>query len=369
MILVDQNKYLNTKETEIFKKGENLYHYHIAREEVRNKKEIIIMEGFMDVIRASSIGVKNTVALMGTALTKEQTELIKRLSNNIILCLDGDEPGVHATISIGEHLLKEGIEVKVISLPNKDDPDTYILNNGKDKFIRLIENALNFNDYKMNILKSKSNLNTDEGKANYINAVLKETAKLDDPIRVEVVLKRLAKEFDIGYNTLELRLKGYKDETKPIIKQEERVVIPKKVTKRKDKYIKAVEQIIFFMLNNDWVVTQVDKEKLIFPNEISRVLSSEIIYYYKKNGFINVPDFYTYIQDKEELYNFLSEIISQDYLETTEKDELILYFNVLKEYNKKQEIKRLTSKMKEEIDPLEQAKIAEKIRNLRIGDN
>ena len=366
---VDQNKYLNTKETEIFKKGENLYHYHIAREEVRNKKEIIIMEGFMDVIRASSIGVKNTVALMGTALTKEQTELIKRLSNNIILCLDGDEPGVHATISIGEHLLKEGIEVKVISLPNKDDPDTYILNNGKDKFIRLIENALNFNDYKMNILKSKSNLNTDEGKANYINAVLKETAKLDDPIRVEVVLKRLAKEFDIGYNTLELRLKGYKDETKPIIKQEERVVIPKKVTKRKDKYIKAVEQIIFFMLNNDWVVTQVDKEKLIFPNEISRVLSSEIIYYYKKNGFINVPDFYTYIQDKEELYNFLSEIISQDYLETTEKDELILYFNVLKEYNKKQEIKRLTSKMKEEIDPLEQAKIAEKIRNLRIGDN
>ena len=79
------------QETEIFKKGEMLYHYHIAREECRLKKSVIVMEGFMDVIRASTIGIKNTVALMGTALTKEQINLIKRLSNNIILCLDGDE--------------------------------------------------------------------------------------------------------------------------------------------------------------------------------------------------------------------------------------------------------------------------------------
>ena len=361
------NKYLNTKETDIFKKGELLYHYHIAREECRNKHFVIIMEGFMDVIRASTIGIKNTVALMGTSLTKEQISLIKRLSNNIILCLDGDEPGVNASISIGNHLLEEGIEVKIVSLPNKDDPDTYILNNGKDKFVGLIENAVNFNDFKMNQLKAKANLNSDEGKANYINEVLKETAMIEDPIRVEVVLKRLAKEFDIGYNTLEMRLNGYKSKTK---KEEKPVVeIPKKVVKRKDKYVKAVEQIIYFMLNNDWVVTQVENERLIFPSERSRVLSSEIIYFYKKNGFINVPDFYTYIQDKEEIVALLNEIISCDYQETTDKNELTLYFDVLKEYVRTQEIKRLTTLMKKEVDPLEQAKIAERIRNLRIGDN
>ena len=82
----DQSKYINTMETDIFKKGEMLYHYHIAREECRLKKSVIVMEGFMDVIRASTIGIKNTVALMGTALTKEQIALIKRLSNNIKLC-------------------------------------------------------------------------------------------------------------------------------------------------------------------------------------------------------------------------------------------------------------------------------------------
>ena len=89
----------------------------------------------------------------------------------------------------------------------------------------------------------------------------------------------------------------------------------------------------------------------------------------QKNGFINVPDFYTYVQDKEEIVNFLNEVISGDYLETTSKDELFLYFNVLNEYNKSMEIKRLTNLMKKEVDPIEQAKIADKIRNLRIGDN
>ena len=360
-----QNKYVNTKETDIFKKGELLYHYHIAKEECRLKKSVIIMEGFMDVIRASTIGIRNTVALMGTALTKEQINLIKRLSPNIILCLDGDDPGVKATISIGDALLSQGIEVKVVNLPKEDDPDTFILKNGKDRFIGLIESALNFSDFKMQKLKEKVDFRSDEEKANYINLVLEETSKLDDPIRVEVVLKRLAKEFDIGYNTLEMRFNSLKKkEVKPEVKLE----VQKTKNNKKDKYIKAVEQILYFMLNNDWVVSQVEKERLLFPTEISRVLSSEIIYYYKKNGFINVADFYTYIQDKEEVLILVNEILAGEYNEKTTRDELFLYFKVIRDYSRSQEIKRLTNLMKKEVDPLEQAKIVERIRKLRIGE-
>lgn len=359
-----QNKYLNTKETDIFKKGEMLYHYHIAREECRLKKSVIIMEGFMDVIRASTIGIKNTVALMGTALTKEQINLIKRLSNNIILCLDGDGPGVKAATSIGEELLRGGVEVKVVILPDNDDPDSFILKHGKDRFIGMIENALNFSDFKINQLKANVDFRSDEEKANYINAVLKETTKIDDEIRVEVVLKRLAKEFDIGYNTLEMRFNSLKNqEVKPI----QQVEIPKKIV-RKDKYTKAVEQILYFMLNNDWVISQVENERLIFPNEESRVLSSEIIYYYKKYGVVNVADFYTYIQDKENILMFLNGILAENYNEVATKEELFEYFKVVRDYGKEQEIKRLTNLMKKEIDPLEQAKIVEKIRKLRIGE-
>ena len=123
------------------------------------------------------------------------------------------------------------------------------------------------------------------------------------------------------------------------------------------------------MLNNDWVITQVENERLIFPTEVMRTTVSEITYYYKKYGSINVADFYTYIQDKENILIFLNDILGSSYSENTTKDELFEYFKVVKEYIKKQEIKRLTGLMKKEVDPLEQAKISEKIRKLRLGDN
>lgn len=360
-----QNKYLNTKETDIFKKGEMLYHYHIAREECRLQKSVIVMEGFMDVIRASTIGIKNTVALMGTALTNNQFNLIKRLSNNIILCLDGDEPGVHAMLSIGDHLLEQGVEVKVVVLPNDDDPDSFILKNGKDRFVGLIENALNFSDFKMQQLRKNVDFRSDEEKSNYINTVLKETVKINDSIRVEMVLKRLAKEFDISYNTLE---KNFKDlsEFRETVKEKTVPVINKVV--KKTKYDKAVEQILYFMLNNDWVISQVEAERVVFPSEESRILSSEIIYYYKLYGNINVADFYTYVQDKEDILVLLNSILASNYNEETTKEELFLYFKVIREYRSNQEIKRLTNLMKKEVDPLEQAKIANKIRTLRMGE-
>lgn len=360
-----QNKYLNTKETDIFKKGEMLYHYHIAREECRLQKSVIVMEGFMDVIRASTIGIKNTVALMGTALTNNQFNLIKRLSNNIILCLDGDEPGVHAMLSIGDHLLEQGVEVKVVVLPNDDDPDSFILKNGKDRFVGLIENALNFSDFKMQQLRRNVDFRSDEEKSNYINTVLKETVKINDSIRVEIVLKRLAKEFDISYNTLEKKFKDL-SEFRETVKEKTVPVINKVV--KKTKYDKAVEQILYFMLNNDWVISQVEAERVVFPSEESRILSSEIIYYYKLYGNINVADFYTYVQDKEDILVLLNSILASNYNEETTKEELFLYFKVIREYRSNQEIKRLTNLMKKEVDPLEQAKIANKIRTLRMGE-
>ena len=362
-----QNKYLNTKETPIFKKGEMLYNYHRAIEECRREKSVIVMEGFMDVIRAYTIGVKNVVALMGTALTEEQINLLKRLSSNIIMCLDGDDPGVHATLSIGDTLLEQKIEVKVIPLPKEDDPDTYILKNGKEKFERLIKAAVNFSDFKISKLKNNINFNSDVEKANYINTVLLETTKINDDIRVEIVLKKLAKEFDIGYNTLEKRFNDLKSQNE---EKKETIIVPKKENQKKTRYEKAVEQIIYFMLNNDWVISQVDKEKIVFPSEESRMLSSEIIYYYKMHGDINVADFYTYVQDKDGILALLNSILADAdaLLDTTTKEDLFDYFKCLNDYRRKLEIKRLTGLMKKEIDPIEQSKIAENIRKLRMGE-
>ena len=362
---IDEAKYINTKETPIFIKGEQLYNYHIAKESVRTSKYLIIMEGFMDVIRASTIGLDNCIALMGTALTHEQMKLIKRLSNNITLCLDGDKPGQSAAYKIGEEFLKEGIEVKVVTLPNNDDPDSFILKEGKDRFLAYIENAENYNDYKIKVMKNNVNFNSDVEKSNYINKVLQELVNVNDEIRIEIILKRLAKEFDLGYNTLDKKFSELKKNNKKVeIKKEpEKVVL-----KRKNKYRQAIEQVIYYMLTNDWVISDVEKERLLLPEDDVRILVQEIIYYYKTFGVITVADFYTYIQSKKELLAVVDEILNSSYNDVVSKDELYLYFKVIREYSKKKQIERLEEKMNKEVDPLEQAKLADEIRKLRIGE-
>lgn len=361
-----ESKYINTKETPIFIKGEQLYNYHIAKEEVRNSKYLIIMEGFMDVIRASTIGLNNVIALMGTALTKEQMKLIKRLSNNIVLCLDGDKPGQNASFKIGEEFLKEGIEVKVVSLPNNDDPDSFILKEGKDRFLGYIENAVNYSDFKINMMKEDVNFNSDIEKANYINKVIEEISELDDEIRIEIILKKLAKEFDLEYNTLGKRFQELKKKNK--IQEKSKVKVEPTPTTRKNKYKQAIEQVIYFMLTSEWVITEVERERLLLPDEKFRILVQEIIYYYKTYGNINVADFYTYMQEKTELLPTLNSILNGEYNEEVDKNTLLQYFGVIREYSRGKQIKRLQEKMSSEVDPLEQAKLADEIRKLRIGE-
>ena len=368
-----QNKYLNTKETELFKKGKLLYHYHIAKETARISKSVIIMEGFMDIIRASAVGIKNTVATMGTALTKDHIKEIKRLSNNIILCFDGDNPGIKATIASGELFASEGLEVKVISLPGDDDPDTYILKNGKTAFESLINNAIYYSDFKIRNLSRNRNFASSEDKANYIHEVLKETSKIEDNIRVEIILKDLAKKFEIGYNTLEKSFQELVNakNAENSKKNEKQLITTSRTShlKKNDKYQKASLSVIYYMLNKQDIIDVVEREHLIFPTEALRALESEIVYFYHKYGFINEADFYTYLTPKNELVNLLSEIIELDLKDTLTKDELFDYFKVIREYNYKKTIETLEEKIKNESDPTLQLKYAEEIRKLRIGEN
>ena len=358
------SKYINTKETEIFKKGQILYHYHIAKEECRKSKYLLIMEGFMDIIRASSVGVKNTIALMGTALTKEHINLIKRLSSNIIICLDGDVAGEKATMSVGEELLKNDIEAKVIRLPKEDDPDTFILNNGKDKFLRLVDSAMFFSEYKLNTLKANVNFNSSLEKSEYINNALEQVSKLNDPIRIEIILKALAKNFDIGYNTLEKR---FRDISRKIPDTKKEIVV-KSENVHKNKYTKAFEQIVYYLLVDNTMIEILENEKLVFAKSSWRSLINEICCYYDKYQQVTIADFYTYIQSKEQLLKQLNSILASNYDEAPTKEKINLYFDVMRENNLNLEVKRLKEKIKEELDPLEQAKYNEEIRKLRMGD-
>lgn len=361
-----EDKYINTKQTPIFHKGTILYNYSDSKESVRQKNQVIVMEGFMAVIRASTVGVKNAVALMGTAMTKEQAELIKRLSHNVILMFDGDDAGRKATLTNGEELEKLGLDVKVAELDGGLDPDDFILKNGKGEFVALIDNAISFSDYKIKSLKTGVNLNSAEETTEYINKVLQEASKVNDEIRRELIVKTLAKEFDIGYNTLEKRLLSFiENQEKKELKID--VKLPVKKIVKKDKYDLAALTLLYYMLVNERARVLFETGKIYFPTEKQRFLASEILYYSRLYGTIVIADFYTYLQDKKELLEVLNEVIDLELNEEVLESVILDYVQVMDEKRTKMEVDRLKQMMLDKKDPIEQAKIAERIRMLKMG--
>lgn len=361
-----EEKYVNTKQTPIFHKGNLLYNYFDSKEFIRKKNQVIVMEGFMAVIRASTVGVKNAVALMGTAMTKEQAELIKRLSRNVILMFDGDDAGRKATLTNGEELEKLGLDVKVAELTDGLDPDDFILKNGENEFLALIQSAINFSDYKIKSLKNGMDLNSEEEIAEYINKVLMEISKIQDEIHRELMLKTLAKEFDIGYNTLEKRLLSFIEKQEKEVPKIEIKKQAKKITK-KDKYDKAAMSLLYYMLVNEKTRNLFENDKIYFPTEKQRFLASEILYYSKLYGIITIADFYTYLQNKEELLEILNEVVGLELKDEVDDNVILDYVKVLDEKRTKLEMERLKQMMLDKKDPLEQAKIAERMRKLKMG--
>ena len=360
----DLNKYQNTKETPLFKKRETLYNYHRVKEEVRISKSVIVMEGFMAVIRSYINGIKNCVATMGTALSNEQAHAIKKLSTNIILCYDGDEAGRTATLNNGEIFLKLDVNCKVVSLKDNLDPDDYILKYGVDSFQALIDNAVNFTDYKIKSLKSKYDLNSVEDKTNYVNKVLEEIKNEQDLIKREIMIKNLATETNIWYNTLEKKLLELVDNRKIVFKKDE---IPVKKLK-KNKYLRTMESIVYYMLNDEKIITLVDNIEIYFPDKNIRSLINEITYYYGKYGNINEADFCSYLENNKELQKILKEIMLDEYPRIIDLKVVEDSLQVIKDYNVVLEIKRLENLVKNESDIVEQVKLMDEIRILKMKE-
>lgn len=262
------SKYINTRETLIFKKGENLYNYHLAKDEARKEKSLIVVEGFMDVIRLYSIGVKNVVALMGTSLTKEQTTLIKRTSTNIILMLDGDNPGKKAIVNVGQILEEENLRVNVVALPEELDPDEYILKYGKENFINLLNNPIEYSEFKINYLKEGKDLTKIDEQSSYVNEVLQELSNIDDDIKKELILKKLEKEFNLDIEFLRNKLQNMQKSGKiETLKKPDDVKLIKL-----DKYQKATYAILNEMLNNYNAIKTYEKRLNYLPYETARYL-------------------------------------------------------------------------------------------------
>lgn len=357
------SKYINTSETEIFKKGELIYNYHKAKIEARKKGYVIVVEGFMDVIRCYSIGIYNVVAMMGTAVTKYQANLLKRIAKEIILCFDGDSAGEKATYSCINELLNIGVTPKIVRLENNLDPDEYILTKGKDLFEEKINNPISVMDFKIKYLKKDTDINDAESTTLYLHKMIDELLKIEDPILEELTIKKLKEETKIDENILREEL-NKKRETKT-----EKVEVIEKKDSKENKYIKAQKYFLYYMLNSKEAIKLYIRKKTFFPDNLCRSLLLEIIDLYEQEGMFNLADLFTKLEDKAELYKKLSEIINLNLNENPVESQLDDYLKTIEEYNIKNEIKRLKEKMQKETILSEKTKIAQKIIELKRGEN
>lgn len=190
-------KYLNSDESEIFHKKNNLYGLNLARDEVKKEGNIIIVEGYMDVISLYQAGVKNAIASLGTALTVEQARLLARYTKNVVLAYDSDNAGINATLRAIDILKEAKINVRVLNINDAKDPDEYIRKFNVESFRNLIKEAAGSTDFRLNLLKKNYNLNIDEEALKYVKECIKILINLS-PVERDFYIRKLANETKIS---------------------------------------------------------------------------------------------------------------------------------------------------------------------------
>ena len=215
----EKPKYINTGDTPVYNKRNNLYGLNLHKNEKLD--DLIMVEGYMDVIGLYKAGVKNAVASLGTALTQQQARLLKRYVEKVYIAYDGDAAGQNATVRGLDILKNEGLEVRVISFPDDLDPDEYVQVYGKEGFDRLKENALSLNAFKLEAMAKNYDLNDENAREQYAKTACAFVAGLQ-PIEQERYYKLIAKK--TGYALEALQAQGVRsgglapDQLKPVVR-------------------------------------------------------------------------------------------------------------------------------------------------------
>lgn len=355
----DGPKYINSKESVIFRKGTILFNYHRAKNEVRNTHELIIVEGNMDALKMYSNGVKNVIALMGTALTADHINAIKKMRSKVILMLDNDNAGKLGMYQNGNILKKNGIDPEIIVIQNAKDPDEYITNFGIEKFNNILKVRESFLNYKLDYFKNNLNLDDISDLSKYIKLVLNDLKNENDKILVEVTLKKLAKDYNLDYNNLVSDF-----DVKPNISSQTILEEPKNEV-LKIKIEEAVANIILGMISNGKYIKQFIKQLGFLPEKWQRNIVNEIRYYYEQNKTINLADFISYLSDKVDLQNIVIEMVSK-YGDLEITDELFSeYIAAEKRKLLNNEIKEIKELIKKEKDINKKLELGEKLTKLK----
>lgn len=195
-------KYLNTSETDLFKKGRVLYGFHQAREKIRETRRAILVEGYFDVIRMHAYGFEETVAPMGTAVTSDHVSFLERQTEELVLLFDGDSAGMTAALRSLDQTWNSTLSVKVAHLPEGSDPDDYLLSRSGEAMAELLEDAKPSFDYLVDRTIETCGIDSPDRVRKTVGTIFEALSNIESSLQVELRLKQLADRTGLGFESL-----------------------------------------------------------------------------------------------------------------------------------------------------------------------
>lgn len=272
-------KYLNSPETPVFNKRKNLFGLNLAKNS--NDGELVLVEGYMDVISLHQYGVKNAVASLGTAFTPEQARLCARYVQQVVLCYDTDEAGVKAADRAIEVFSGSGVRVRILSLPQGKDPDEFVKKNGGEAFKQLAAKAHSVAGYRLSVLEKKHDLESINGKVDFAGEAAKILAQVSNQVERDVYIKKVA---DItGVAAAAIETETGKSARKNV-KKEQKEAVRESVTKaarssKTPRLLDAERQLISIIAADRGVLARLKEDitSELFTQEIHKKIIDKLL--------------------------------------------------------------------------------------------
>lgn len=344
-------KYLNSPETQIFTKGRHLYGLQNAKNNIVDG-QIIMVEGYMDVISLFQYGIKNAVASLGTSLTKEQAKLLNRYADEVVIAFDGDEAGQNATLKALEQLSSVGCKAKVIQLPNNMDPDEYIKEFKMEGFYHQIKKALSAVEYKIRLAREKNNILTTEGKIDFTKEAASILKNIKSEIEIDAYIKKISRETGIDEAAIKYEVYRYKGakisqknktgNNRNTIQYENKVV----PVERKNAVILAEENLIN-ILSQDLNLFQMAKKHIDwedFTDDFHKKIAQFIFERMSKKETVQPAQLLDFFHSKGEA-NRISAIFSKHLDESHIHENMDEYINTIRIHKVQSSINDLNQKL------------------------
>jgi len=329
-------KYLNSPESIVYTKGRVLYGLSHAKDDIRKLDKAILVEGYMDLISLHQAGIKNVVAVSGTALTEEQVQLLSRYTKNVVLLFDADAAGMKAAMRSIELLLQRDMEIKIASLPVGEDPDSYVNNFGKQAFEEIINRAQSFLEYQTDYFQKQGMFNEPATSAEAIRELMKPVALINDELKRTLLIKTIAKKFNLREMLIE-------DELRKILAGQHKVELieakRREVTESKvlDSILPAEKKIPQQIIN-----LEVELIKLLFEGSEKTV---ELIVHHVNEEMLSSDAHITIFNHVADAYNASADLTAGALIERIKDEKIQRYISniILEKYT--------VSKIWEELHP------------------